>query len=195
MGFFVKNLLCLKMIVRFFALILLIHLLPLFLIIAFFILIADGFPIFFTQKRVGINYSFFKIYKFRTMKKNTPNVATHLLTNPDQYLLRIGKFIRKTSLDELPNLINIIKGEMVFVGPRPALYNQNDLMTLRVTTGVDKLKPGVTGWAQINGRDDISIEKKVELEQEYMNKRSTLFDIEIIIKTFTNVLFSKGVSH
>jgi O-antigen biosynthesis protein WbqP len=129
------------------------------------------------------------------MKKNTPNVATHLLTNPDQYLLRIGKFIRKTSLDELPNLINIVKGEMVFVGPRPALYNQDDLMTLRVAIGVDKLKPGITGLAQINGRDDLSIEKKVELEQVYINKRSILFDIEIIIKTFTNVLFRKGVSH
>jgi O-antigen biosynthesis protein WbqP len=129
------------------------------------------------------------------MKKNTPNLATHLLNNPDQYLLKIGKLLRKTSLDELPNLINIIKGEMVFVGPRPALYNQDDLMTLRVATGVDKLKPGITGWAQINGRDEISLEKKVQFEQEYMNKRSTLFDIEIIIKTFTNVLSSKGVSH
>jgi O-antigen biosynthesis protein WbqP len=129
------------------------------------------------------------------MKKNTPNVATHLLTNPNMYLLKVGKLIRKSSFDELPNLFNILKGEMVFVGPRPALYNQDDLMTLRVATGVDKLKPGITGWAQINGRDDLSIEKKVELEQEYMNKRSTLFDIEIIIKTFKNVLFSKGVSH
>jgi O-antigen biosynthesis protein WbqP len=180
---------------RLLALILLLFYFPLFLIVALAILIEDGFPIFFTQKRVGINYTFFKIYKFRSMKKDTPNVATHLLTNPDQYLLKIGKFIRKTSLDELPNLINIIKGEMVFVGPRPALYNQDDLMILRVATGVDKLKPGITGWAQINGRDDISIEKKVQLEQEYMNKRSTLFDIEIIIKTFTNVLFRKGVSH
>lgn len=129
------------------------------------------------------------------MKKNTPNVATHLLSNPAQYLLKIGGLLRKLSLDELPNLINIIKGQMVFVGPRPALYNQDDLMTLRVATGVDKLKPGITGWAQINGRDDISIEKKVELEQEYLQKKSFLFDIEIIIKTFTNVLFSKGVSH
>ena len=168
---------------------------PLFLIVAIAILLEDGLPIFFTQKRVGINYTFFNIYKFRSMKKDTPNVATHLLINPYPYLLKIGNFIRKTSLDELPNLINIIKGEMVFVGPRPALYNQDDLMTLRVATGVDKLKPGITGWAQINGRDDISIEKKVQLEQEYMYKRSTLFDIEIIIKTFTNVLFSKGVSH
>jgi O-antigen biosynthesis protein WbqP len=183
------------MIDKLLAFILLIILSPIILIAAFAILIEDGFPIFFTQRRVGINYSFFNIYKFRSMKKNTPNVPTHLLTNPETYLLKIGKFIRKTSLDELPNLINIIKGEMVFVGPRPALYNQDDLMTLRGATGVDKLKPGITGWAQINGRDDISIEKKVELEQEYMYKRSILFDIEIIIKTFTSVLFSKGVSH
>ena len=168
---------------------------PLFIFISILIIIENGFPIFFTQKRVGINNTFFKIYKFRSMKNDTPNVATHLLTNPEQHLLKIGKLIRKTSLDELPNLFNIIKGEMVFVGPRPALYNQDDLMVLRVATGVDKLKPGITGWAQINGRDDISIEKKVQLEQEYMYKRSTLMDIEIIIKTFTNVLFSKGVRH
>ena len=168
---------------------------PIFILVAFVIFLEDGSPIFFRQKRVGVNYTFFYIYKFRSMKKNTPNVATHLLTNPEQYLLKIGKLLRKLSLDELPNLINIIKGEMVFVGPRPALYNQDDLMTLRVATGVDKLKPGITGWAQINGRDDITIEKKVQLEQEYLYKRSTLFDIEIIIKTFTNVLFSKGVSH
>ena len=180
---------------RIFALFLLVILSPLFLIVALVIFIEDGFPVFFTQRRVGINYSFFKIYKFRSMKKNTPNVATHLLTNPDQYLLKIGKFIRKTSLDELPNLINILKGEMVFVGPRPALYNQNDLMEFRLATGVSKLKPGITGWAQINGRDELSIADKVKLEQEYMYKKSILFDIEIIIKTFTNVLFSKGVSH
>ena len=183
------------MITRLFALVLLVILSPIFLIVALFILIEDGFPVFFTQKRVGVNYTFFQIYKFRSMKKNTPNVATHLLVNPDQYLLKTGGLIRKLSLDELPNLINIIKGEMVFVGPRPALYNQDVLMTLRVATGVDKLKPGITGWAQINGRDDISIEKKVQLDQEYLQKKSFLFDIEIIIKTFINVLFSKGVSH
>jgi O-antigen biosynthesis protein WbqP len=180
---------------RLFALVILIVLFPIFLFITFAILIEDGFPFFFNQKRVGINYSFFNIYKFRSMKKNTPNVATHLLTNPNQYLLKIGKFIRKTSLDELPNLINIIKGEMVFVGPRPALYNQDDLMNLRVATGVYKLKPGITGWAQINGRDDISMEKKVQLEQEYLQMKSPLFDLEIFIKTLTNVLISKGVSH
>jgi O-antigen biosynthesis protein WbqP len=180
---------------RLFALIFLIILSPIFIVVSAFILIEDGFPVFFTQNRVGISYSFFKIYKFRSMKKNTPNVATHLLINPEQYLLKIGKLIRKTSLDELPNIINIIKGEMVFVGPRPALYNQDDLMELRVATGVSKLKPGITGWAQINGRDEISISDKVKLDQEYMYKKSILFDIEIIIKTFTNVLFSKGVSH
>ena len=180
---------------RFLALLLLIFLSPIFLIITLAILIEDGCPAFFTQKRIGVNYLFFKIYKFRSMKMDTPNMATHLLTNPDQYLLKTGRFLRKTSLDELPNLINILKGEMVFVGPRPALYNQDDLMTFRVATGVSKLKPGITGWAQINGRDEISIAQKVQLEQEYLCKKSFLFDVEIIIKTFTNVLFSKGVSH
>jgi O-antigen biosynthesis protein WbqP len=180
---------------RLFALIVLIILSPVFLAVALAIFIEDGSPIFFKQKRVGVNYTFFNIYKFRSMKKNTPNVATHLLTNPEQYLLNIGVILRKLSLDELPNLINIIKGEMVFVGPRPALYNQDDLMQFRVATGVSKLKPGITGWAQINGRDEISIAEKVKLEQEYLNKKSFLFDIEILIKTFTNVLFSKGVSH
>jgi O-antigen biosynthesis protein WbqP len=183
------------MLSRLLAITLLILFAPIFILTSFFILIEDGFPIFFTQKRVGINYSFFNIYKFRSMKKNTPNVATHLLTNPEQYLLKIGKFIRKTSLDELPNLINIIKGEMVLVGPRPALYNQDDLMALRVAAGVDKLKPGITGWAQINGRDEISIEEKVALEKEYLKRKTFFFDVYIIFKTFTNVLFSKGVTH
>ena len=180
---------------RLFALIGLIILSPIFLAVALAIFLEDGSPIFFKQKRVGINYTFFNIYKFRSMKKNTPNVATHLLTNPEQYLLKIGGLLRKLSLDELPNLINIIKGDMKFVGPRPALFNQDDLMVLRVASGVSKLKPGITGWAQINGRDEISIADKVKLDQEYMYKKSILFDIEIIIKTFTNVLFSKGVSH
>jgi O-antigen biosynthesis protein WbqP len=183
------------MLSKLFALFLLILFLPIFLLVFLAIFIEDGFPVFFTQKRVGINYTFFNIYKFRSMKKNTPNVATHLLENPDQYLLKIGKFIRKTSLDELPNLFNIFKGEMVFVGPRPALYNQDDLMALRLATGVSKLKPGITGWAQINGRDEISIEEKVNLEQAYLLRKSFLFDVEIVIKTFTNVMFSKGVSH
>ena len=180
---------------RLIAILILVLLSPIFILVALAIFIEDGLPVFFKQKRVGISYSLFNIYKFRSMKKNTPNVATHLLTNPEQYLLNIGQFIRKTSLDELPNLINIVKGEMVFVGPRPALYNQDDLMGLRVAAGVDKLKPGITGWAQINGRDEISIEAKVALEHEYLQRKSFFFDLTIIIKTFTNVLFSKGVSH
>jgi O-antigen biosynthesis protein WbqP len=184
-----------KMLNRVFAIIILFCLLPIIILISISILIEDGFPIFFTQKRVGINYSFFNIYKFRSMKNNTPNVATHLLENPESYLLRIGGVLRKLSLDELPNLINIIKGEMLLVGPRPALYNQDDLMALRVAAGVDKLKPGITGWAQINGRDEISIEAKVALEKEYLERKSVWFDFVIVVKTFTSVLFSKGVAH
>jgi len=183
------------MINRIAALFLLIILSPIFLIVGLLIFLQDGFPVFFKQKRVGVNYSFFYIYKFRTMKKDTPNVATHLLTNPEQYLLKIGALLRKLSLDELPNLINIIKGEMVFVGPRPALYNQDDLMALRVTAGVDKLIPGITGWAQVNGRDELSLEQKVALEKEYLAKKSLFIDFQILIKTFTNVLGSKGVTH
>jgi O-antigen biosynthesis protein WbqP len=150
---------------RFFALVLLVVGSPIYLLIALFIVLEDGFPVFFKQKRVGINYTFFNIYKFRSMKKDTPNVATHLLENPNQYVLKTGRLLRKLSLDELPNLFNIIKGEMVFVGPRPALYNQDDLMKLRIKAGVEKLKPGITGWAQINGRDEISLEQKVKFEK------------------------------
>jgi O-antigen biosynthesis protein WbqP len=168
---------------------------PIFLITAICIFIEDRFPVFFTQKRVGINSSLFMIYKFRTMKKNTPNVATHLLENPEKYLLKTGKILRKLSLDELPNLINVLKGEMVFVGPRPALYNQFDLMELRINAEVDKLKPGITGWAQVNGRDELSLDLKVELEKEYLKKKSIYFDFKIIIKTFINILDRKGVKH
>ena len=129
------------------------------------------------------------------MKNNTHNVATHLLENPKQYLLKCGGIIRKLSIDELPNLINILKGEMVFVGPRPALYNQEDLMNLRVRFNVDKLKPGITGWAQINGRDEISIEQKVALEVDYLHRKSIWLDFKIIILTFTSILKIKGISH
>lgn len=181
---------------RLFAFVMLLLLSPVFLIVMIFILIDDGFPVFFTQKRVGVNYSFFKLYKFRTMKKNTPNVATHLLENPADYVLKVGSFLRKLSLDELPNLINIIRGEMVFVGPRPALYNQDDLMQLRVDAGVSVLKPGLTGWAQINGRDEISLEEKVALEKEYLARKSFLFDVKIFFMTFTSAFLKKeGVSH
>ena len=180
---------------RLIALLLLLLLLPLFLALGLIILLQDGAPIFFVQKRVGVHYSFFFMYKFRTMKKNTPNVATHLLEQPEQYLLSIGGLLRKLSLDELPNLINIIKGEMVFVGPRPALYNQEDLMALRVAAGVDTLMPGITGWAQINGRDNISLAAKVALEKEYLEKQGLWLDIQIVWGTFFQLLRPKGVSH
>jgi O-antigen biosynthesis protein WbqP len=129
------------------------------------------------------------------MKKDTPNVASHLLTNPKQHMLKIGVFLRKLSLDELPNLLNIVKGEMVFIGPRPALYNQADLMKMRVEAGIDQLKPGITGWAQINGRDEISLEEKVRYEKEYLERKSIWFDLKIIVLTFGNVLMSYGVKH
>lgn len=180
---------------RLLALLLLVLFSPLFLITGLLIFFEDGFPVFFKQKRVGAAYTFFEIYKFRSMKKNTPNVATHLLDNPSQYVLKIGGTIRKLSLDELPNLINVLKGDMVFVGPRPALYNQDDLMELRVKSGVEKLKPGITGWAQINGRDEISLEDKVALEKEYMERKSFWFDMKIIVLTFTKVLKTDGVKH
>jgi O-antigen biosynthesis protein WbqP len=180
---------------RMIAFLLFIALAPVFLAVGLLIFLQDGAPIFFVQKRVGKDYSFFSLYKFRTMKKNTPNVATHLLEHPEQYLLSIGGLLRKLSLDELPNLINIIKGEMVFVGPRPALYNQEDLMALRVAAGVDSLMPGITGWAQINGRDTISLSAKVALEKEYLEKQCFWLDIQIVWGTFFQLLRPKGVSH
>jgi len=183
------------MISRFLALLLIVFFTPIFIVIMVLIILNDGFPVFFKQKRIGINYSFFWIYKFRSMKKSTPNVATHLLGDPEKYLLRIGKIIRKLSLDEFPNLINIVRGEMVFVGPRPALYNQDDLMALRVEAGVEKLKPGLTGWAQINGRDEISLVEKVQFEKYYLDNKSFYFDLKIIFLTFFQVLKSKGLKH
>ena len=183
------------MLPRITAFLLLILFSPIYIIVSLIILFEDGYPVFFRQKRVGKDYSFFMLYKFRSMKKNTPNVATHLLGDPKKYLLKSGTLIRKLSLDELPNLINIIKGEMVFVGPRPALYNQDDLMQLRINAGVDKLKPGLTGWAQVNGRDELSLEDKVAYEKEYLERKSFWFDMKIIVLTFTSVLKSKGVTH
>jgi O-antigen biosynthesis protein WbqP len=180
---------------RFFAIFLILVLFPIILVVGLLIIFEDGFPIFFTQKRVGKDYSFFQIYKFRSMRRNTPNVPTHLLVDAQKYVLKTGAFIRRLSLDELPNLINILKGEMVFVGPRPALYNQDDLMELRVKTGVSKLKPGLTGWAQVNGRDEISIEEKVRFEKEYLEKKSFWFDMKILVLTIAKVFGSEGVVH
>ena len=129
------------------------------------------------------------------MRKETPEIATHLLQDPDSYLLHFGKLIRKLSLDELPNLINVIKGEMVFVGPRPALHNQADLIALRTNLGIHKLMPGITGWAQVNGRDDLSIPKKVEYDKYYLNNKSWFLDIKILFLTILRVFTRKGVLH
>lgn len=180
---------------RILALLLLVLLSPLFIVVGLAIFLEDGAPVFFVQKRVGKDYSFFPMYKFGTMKKNTPNVATHLLENPKQYLLGLGGLLRRLSLDELPNLINIVRGEMVFVGPRPALYNQEDLMALRVAARVDQQMPGITGWAQINGRDSISLEAKVALEKHYLEHQSLGLDLKILWRTVFKVAGDQSVSH
>ena len=133
--------------------------------------------------------------KFRTMRTDTPAVATHLMTDPDVYLTPIGRFLRKTSLDELPQLWSILIGDMSVVGPRPALFNQDDLVELRTAAGVQKLTPGLTGWAQINGRDELPIPEKVKLDTEYLERKSFLFDLKIVFLTFSRVLHSKGVTH
>ena len=135
------------------------------------------------------------MYKFRTMRIDTPQVATHLMTDPKQYLTPIGQFLRKSSLDELPQLFNILKGDMSFVGPRPALFNQDDLVALRTEKGVDSLVPGLTGWAQINGRDELPIPVKVEFDAYYLRNRSFLLDIKILFLTFVKVVRREGVDH
>ena len=169
--------------------------LPVVLIIAFFILTTSKGPILYWSDRVGKNNKIFKMPKFRSMLINTPAVATHLLNNPDSYLSPIGGFLRRSSLDELPQLFSVLKGDMSFVGPRPALYNQDDLIALRTENGVDKLLPGITGWAQVNGRDELSIPDKVVLDVEYLNRQSFWFDIKILWMTFLRVAERDGVSH
>ena len=167
---------------------------PIILIISLLIKLTSKGPVFFKQRRIGKNNEEFNILKFRTMRVDTPNVATHLLKDPSVFITPLGKFLRKTSLDELPQLINILKGEMSIVGPRPALYNQYDLIDMRTEVGVHKLVPGLTGWAQVNGRDEISLEEKVALDKEYMNMQSFWMDIKIIFMTVFKVAKSEGVS-
>ncbi len=152
-------------------------------------------PALYWSDRVGRHNRLFKMPKFRTMRIDTPAVATHLLENPDQWLTPIGSFLRKSSLDELPQLWSILRGDMSFVGPRPALFNQHDLITLRLEKGIDELLPGLTGWAQVNGRDELLIPKKVELDLEYLQRQSLLFDLKILWLTVLKVLSKGGVSH
>ena len=166
---------------------------PIILIVALAVKLTSPGPMLFKQRRIGKNNDEFQIYKFRTMRIDTPNVPTHLLEKPEQWITPVGKFLRKTSLDELPQLFNILKGEMSIVGPRPALYNQIDLKEMRTEAGVHKLVPGLTGWAQINGRDEIPLSLKVKLDKEYLEKKNFLFDIKIIFMTVLSVLKSEGV--
>lgn len=167
---------------------------PVFLVLIIGIKLESPGPIFFKQKRIGIHKSYFYILKFRTMKVNTPkDTPTHLLENPEQWITRVGKFLRKTSLDELPQIINILKGEMSIIGPRPALWNQYDLIEEREKYGVNDVPVGLTGWAQINGRDELPIKAKAKLDAEYVRKRSLIFDCMCFIGTFSAVIKHKGV--
>lgn len=152
-------------------------------------------PALYWSDRVGRNNRIFKMPKFRSMRLDTPAVATHLLSDPDQFLTPVGPFLRKTSLDELPQLWSILKGDMSLVGPRPALFNQHDLIALRTEAGVDRLVPGLTGWAQINGRDELPIADKVRLDAEYLQRQSFMFDLKIIFLTLWRVLRRDGITH
>ena len=165
------------------------------LLIAGLIRLTSKGPALYWSDRVGVDNTIFKMPKFRTMRIDTPAVATHLLTNPDAYLTPIGPFLRKTSLDELPQLWSVLKGDMSFVGPRPALFNQDDLVALRTAKGVHRLIPGITGWAQINGRDDLPIPVKVSFDEYYLKNRSFFFDLKILWMTFLKVIRREGVSH
>ncbi len=163
-------------------------------VIALIIKITDPGPVFFKQKRVGIHKKHFELYKFRSMKMSTPrDCPTHLLENPEQYITKIGKFLRKSSLDELPQLFNIWKGQMSIIGPRPALWNQDDLIAERDKYGANDVKPGLTGWAQINGRDELEIPVKAKLDGEYVEKLSFNFDCKCFFGTIKSVLKSDGV--
>lgn len=166
-----------------------------FLVVAVLVKATSAGQILYWSDRVGRHNVIFKMPKFRTMRVETPAIATHLLPDPKQFLTPIGSFLRKSSLDELPQLWSILKGDMSFVGPRPALFNQEDLIALRSQSGVDKLLPGLTGWAQINGRDELPIPEKVKLDVDYLNSQSFWLDLKIIFLTFFRVLRSDGVQH
>lgn len=178
----------------FLALLGLIVLLPVFVILILAIKFDSQGPIFFRQKRIGIHKTHFDILKFRTMKIDTPkDTPTHLLLNPEQYITKVGRFLRKTSLDELPQLINILNGSMALVGPRPALWNQYDLVDERDKYGANNITPGLTGWAQINGRDELSIEAKARMDGEYIIRMSLWFDFRCLMGTFISVIKRDGV--
>lgn len=167
---------------------------PLFILIPIAIKINSQGPIFFSQKRVGKDGKIFLMYKFRSMYINTPpNIPTHLLKSPQKCITFIGEFLRKSSLDELPQLVNVLLGDMSFVGPRPALFNQYDLINIRYINGVNSISPGITGWAQVNGRDEISIEEKAKYDKFYLDNKSIFFDLKIILITIIRVLSARGL--
>lgn len=170
-------------------------LLPVFAVVALLVKMTSPGPVLYWSNRIGKNNIVFRMPKFRTMLVDAPVLATHLLGDPDRYLTPIGSFLRKSSLDELPQLWSILREEMSFVGPRPALFNQNDLIELRTRYGVNRLLPGLTGWAQVNGRDELPIPDKVSLDVEYLQHQSFLFDLKIMAMTFLKVLRSEGVAH
>ena len=168
---------------------------PLFLFVVLGVRLTSVGPVLFRTQRVGKGNKLFTMYKFRTMRMDTPQVATHLLKEPDQFLTPIGKILRRTSLDELPQLINVLSGDMTLVGPRPALFNQDDLVALRTARGVDALTPGITGWAQVNGRDELPIPEKVKLDEWYLKNRSFWLDLKILGMTVFKVIRKEGVVH
>ena len=168
---------------------------PLILFVVLGVRLTSAGPVLFRTRRVGKNSRLFTMYKFRTMRIDTPQVATHLLKEPAQFLTPFGAFFRRTSLDELPQLINVLSGDMTLVGPRPALFNQDDLVALRTARGVDALTPGITGWAQVNGRDELPILEKVKLDEWYMRNRSFWLDLKIIGMTVFKVIRKEGVAH
>ncbi len=165
------------------------------LIIALSIKLTSKGPVLYWSDRVGKYNTIFKMPKFRTMMSDTPTMATHLMKNPEQYCTLVGSFLRKSSLDELPQLYSVLKGDMSFVGPRPALFNQDDLIELRTKKGIHNLIPGITGWAQINGRDDLPIPEKVDLDEYYLYNRSFMFDLKTLFMTLLSVINSQGVQH
>ncbi len=175
-------------------LLLIIFMIPMILI-SFLIMFSSKGPILYFSDRVGRDNNFFKMPKFRSMKIDTPVVATHLILKADQYLSPVGGFLRKYSLDELPQFFSILKGDMSFVGPRPALFNQYDLIELRTDKGLSHLLPGLTGWAQVNGRDDLTILEKVNLDKEYMRRKSFFIDLKILLMTVFKVIRRHGISH
>jgi O-antigen biosynthesis protein WbqP len=177
------------------ALALLALLLPVLAVVALAVALSSKGPVIYWSDRVGRNNILFRMPKFRTMRQQTPAVATHLLADPERFMTPVGPFLRKSSLDELPQLWSIIRGDMSFVGPRPALFNQDDLVALRTEHGVERLLPGLTGWAQINGRDELPVSEKVRMDVEYLNRQSFRLDLAIIFQTFIKVARADGVRH